>query len=204
VIHIFATRHEALTAAIETRQALARGNHTAASRRTVQTFFQEWLGVIEQELKPSTHVNYTDYAAAYVLPHLGKRALQDIDVPVLNEFYRRLLSNGRRKSDTNAAMYQLWRSERNAGRNAAPSQVAEHCGTSIHSARSAVSRYRRGRIPTQRTPGLAPKTVRNVHRMLHRVPGRRRLAVHRRQSRRSRQPAAYHPAANASHTVDAA
>jgi integrase len=146
-----------------------RGNYTPASRRTVQEFFDEWLAVVEQELKASTHVNYRDYAEAYVLPHIGKRALQDIDVPVLNELYRRLLTNGRRKPDTNTMMYQFWRSERDATREPTPAQIAERCGTSIYAARSAVLRYRRGRIPAPQNAGLAPKTVRNIHRMLHRA-----------------------------------
>ena len=37
----------------------------------------------------------------------------------------------------------------------------------IHAARKAIPRYRAGRIPVAKTPGLAPKTVKNVHRMIH-------------------------------------
>jgi hypothetical protein len=40
-------------------------------------------------------------------------------------------------------------------------------GITIHAARKAVARYRAGRIPVATTPGLAPKTVKNVHRMIH-------------------------------------
>lgn len=40
---------------------------------------------------------------------------------------------------------------------------------SIYAARSAVLRYRRGRVPIPKSAGLAPKTVKNVHRMLHRA-----------------------------------
>ena len=39
----------------------------------------------------------------------------------------------------------------------------------IHAARKAVSRYRAGRVPVAKTAGLAPKTVKNVHRMIHRA-----------------------------------
>jgi hypothetical protein len=40
---------------------------------------------------------------------------------------------------------------------------------SIYATRHAVLRYRRGRIPVGKSAGLAPKTVKNVHRILHRA-----------------------------------
>jgi hypothetical protein len=39
----------------------------------------------------------------------------------------------------------------------------------IHEARAVVRRLRRGRTPVENDAGLAPKTVRNAHRMLHRA-----------------------------------
>jgi integrase len=131
----------------------------------------EWLDAIESSLKPSTRQNYADYISAYVEPVIGGRRLQDITVPVLNTLYRHLLTAGRRKADKNTLMYNYWnarRSERE-GLGPNPSEITKECGVTIYAARAAVLRYRRGRVPTKLGSGLAPKTVKNVHRMLHRA-----------------------------------
>jgi hypothetical protein len=124
---------------------------------------------IKDSIKPSTHVNYADYRDAYVVPNIGKRRLQDIDVPMLNALYRHLLSAGRCKRDTNTVMFEYWSTRRASGVEPKPKEIAEHCKVTIYAARHAVLRYRRGRIPVAKTAGLAPKTVKNVHRMLHRA-----------------------------------
>jgi integrase len=126
---------------------------------------------VEDSIKSSTYVNYVDYQAAYVLPIIGKRRLQDIDVPTLNALYRHLLKAGRRKPDNNARMYDYWHRRLLAGVEPKPKEIADKCKVSIYAARSAVLRYRRGRMPAPSKPGLAPKTVKNVHRMLHRALG---------------------------------
>jgi integrase len=48
-------------------------------------------------------------------------------------------------------------------------EIVTATGVTIHAARAAVLRFRRGRIPADLGTGLAPKTVKNVHRMLHRA-----------------------------------
>jgi integrase len=50
-----------------------------------------------------------------------------------------------------------------------PAEIARHCKVTIYAARAAVGRYRRNRLPAKWSPGLAPKTVKNIHRMLHRA-----------------------------------
>jgi integrase len=47
--------------------------------------------------------------------------------------------------------------------------VAAACGASVHAARAAIRRYKSGIVPKELTPGLAPKTVRNIHALLHRA-----------------------------------
>ncbi len=165
----FATADEAWAAAIAAKAARGEGRRIAPSRRTVEEFFGEWLATIEHEVKPSTYVNYRDYSGAYVLPIIGKRRLQDVDVPVLNGLYRRLLDSGRCKPDNNSRMFAYWQTQKAKGREPTPAQLSRACQTSIHAARSAVLRYRRGRVPTKMPAGLAPKTVKNIHRMLHRA-----------------------------------
>jgi integrase len=52
-----------------------------------------------------------------------------------------------------------------------PGELAIATGATLYAAQAAVRRYRAGRIPELRQAGLAPKTVKNIHRMLHRAFG---------------------------------
>lgn len=167
--HGFATYDEALTAAIKAKASHANGQRVTPAKRTVTEFMTEWVDTVRDSIKPSTHANYVDYQDAYVLPIIGKRRLQEVDVPMLNALYRHLLSQGRCRPDTNSAMYDYWSTRRKAGVEPKPNEIAKHCQVSIHAARAAVLRYRRGRLPVAKSPGLATKTVKNVHRMLHRA-----------------------------------
>ncbi|MFI6325116.1 tyrosine-type recombinase/integrase [Nonomuraea sp. NPDC050556] len=169
--HGYATREEAWTAAVKAKDDHGRGQRVLPSKRTVAQFFTEWLTSNEHSVKPSTYVNYCDYTNAYVVPIIGKRKLQDVSVPMLNTLYQHLLAKGRVKRDTNTAMYEYWSTRRKAGAEPKPMEISRHCKVSIYAARSAVLRYRRGRVPQEPNPGLAPKTVKNVHRMLHRALG---------------------------------
>lgn len=163
----FATEEDAWTAGVKAKANHGSGRAVRPSRRTVAAFLDEWLAAKKHAIKPSTYTNYVDYRDAYVLPSIGRRKLQDVDVPMLNALYVHLLSDGRRKRDTNAAMYKFWSRRRAEGKEPMPREIADACDVSIYAARSAVLRYRRGRIPVPAGPGLAPKTVKNVHRMLH-------------------------------------
>lgn len=165
----FPTDDEAWSAAITAKSAADAGRRVPPSRRTIATFFTEWLAAIRHSIKPSTYSNYVDYYEAYVVRKIGQRRLQEIDVPTLNLLYRHLLDDGRCKSDNNSAMYEYWRTRKLAGVEPPPREIAQHCKVSIYAARAAVLRYRRGRIPKATTAGLAPKTVKNVHRMVHRA-----------------------------------
>lgn len=163
----FATRDDAWTAAVKAKGAHDQGRRVAPSKITVAEFFDEWLAAIKDSVKPSTYVNYADYRDAYVVPLIGRKRLQQVDVPVLNTLYRHLLTGGRRKPDNNSRMYDYWETQRAAGRDPKPQELVDKCGVTIHAARRAVARFRAGRVPVAKTAGLAPKTVKNVHRMLH-------------------------------------
>jgi integrase len=167
----FDTEDAAWEAAIKARSETETGQYIEPSRRTVGQFMTEWLVSVEHSIKPTTYANYCDNLNAYILPIIGGRRLQDITVPVLNAFYRHLLQAGRRKPDNNTVMYDYWiarRSDRD-GRGPTPMEISRACGTSIYAARAAVGRFRRGRLPIQRSPGLTPKSVKNVHRLIHRA-----------------------------------
>ena len=169
----FETEEAAWTAAIKTKSEMEEGRHLRPSRRTIGQFLTEWLASIEHSVKPTTYANYVDNVNAYIVPVIGHRRLQEITVPVLNAFYRNLLQSGRRKPDNNAKMYAYWSARRHHrdGSGPRPSEMAKACGTSIYAAQAAASRFRRGRVPVERPRGLAPKSVKNVHRLLHRAFG---------------------------------
>lgn len=66
-------------------------------------------------------------------------------------------------------MYAAWMRAKENGRGKEPTarQIAEASGASVHTARAALARFRKGHVPVAKSPGLEPKTVRNVHVMLH-------------------------------------
>ena len=166
--HGFPSDDEAWTAAVKAKAAHEAGNRVKPSKLTVGGFFDEWMTSIKDSVKPSTYANYADYQDAYVKPTIWNKPLQKVDVPTLNALYRHLLANGRCKPDNNSRMYEHWERQRKAGRNLTPSELAaEFDGVTIHAARKAIPRYRAGRVAVAKTPGLAPKTVKNVHRMMH-------------------------------------
>ena len=85
------------------------------------------------------------------------------------KLYGKLLAEGRVKRDRNSEMYAYWSDRVAKGENPTAREVSDACKTTIHAARAAVRRYRSGIIPKQMTGGLAPKTVRNIHAMIHRA-----------------------------------
>jgi len=127
---------------------------------------------------------HSDY---YVIPHIGQRKLQDIDGFVLDARYAKLLAEGRRKPDNNSKMFAYWQ----AHPTVKPAELARECHVSIHAARAALPRFRSGRKPQITAPGLAPKTVVNAHRMLHRAweDFERWKGVHRNVARDAHPPA---------------
>jgi hypothetical protein len=154
----FASEDEAWTAALLLQVEMQKGRVVRPSSRTVEQFFLEWLDAVQPSLKPSAYANYRTNFEAYVRPAIGHRKLQDIKVPVLNAFYRRLLESGRVKPDGNGKMYEYWSARRHLrdGLGPTPTELSRACGTSYQAAKEAVCRYRRGRNPAEYSPGLAP------------------------------------------------
>jgi integrase len=165
----FDTRKEAWTACRAAMREADRGRVVRPSTRTVAQFLVEWFTAIEPAIDATTWQNWKDYADAYVIPRIGAQHLQRLDGPQLLKLYRKLLTEGRVKRDRNTEMYVYWSGGVLKGENPTPREVAEACQTSIHAARAAVKRYRSGVVPRQMPPGLAPKTVRNIHVMIHRA-----------------------------------
>ncbi len=167
----FDSEDSAWASALRKHAEIDRGRKVKPSTRTVEQFLTEWLGSVKHSLKPSAYENYSTNVAAYIIPKIGHRKLQDISVPVLNAFYVHLLEAGRVKTDGNGRMYEYWRDHRTLrnGLGPTPTELSKACGTSYQAAKEAVCRYRRGRVPAEYLTGLSPKSVRNVHRLLHRA-----------------------------------
>ena len=165
----FVTKKEAWTACREAMREADRGRVVRPSTRTVAQFLAEWFTAIEPSIDATTWQNWKDYAQAYVIPRIGGQRLQNLDEPQLLKLYGKLLAEGRVKRDRNSEMYAYWSDRVAKGENPTAREVSDACKTTIHAARAAVRRYRSGVIPKQMTGGLAPKTVRNIHAMIHRA-----------------------------------
>ncbi len=155
----FATEREAWAACRQAMVDHEQGRLVRQSRRTVKQLVEEWLSRRQHSVKQSMHANYRNYFHYYVSPYIGHRRVQDLDSAVFDALYAQLLTSGRVKANAEH------RRQREARRVAHEQAIAEH----------AAGKRRRGPAPKPRpvTPepecGLAPKTVVNVHRMLHRV-----------------------------------
>jgi integrase len=114
----YRTKRECQAGLNDALAALRAGTFVEMSRRTIGSFVRdEWLPVMELNLRPTTWTTYQGPLNAYVIPTLGAVELQRLTPGHLSVLYRELLTSGRR----------------------------------------------------HRPGGLAPKTVRNVHVLLHRV-----------------------------------
>ena len=166
----FHTKKEAWQACREAMAEADRGRVVKPSTRTVAQFFAEWFAAIEPSIDATTWQNWKDYADTYVIPRIGGERLQRLDEPQLLRLYGQLLAEGRVKRDGNGEMYAYWADRVAKGEAPTAREVSDACETTIHAARAAVRRYKSGIIPKQMTRGLAPKTVRNIHAMIHRAP----------------------------------
>ena len=165
----FDSEREAWDALAEANAALRADAFVPISRRTVEEFLGEWLAAIEHTVKPTTFANYSTYARAYIIPALGHRKLQDVEAATVSTLYQHLLREGRRRPNTNKAMYELWRAETAAGTAIRPTELAKQVGVSRSAAASAIRRFRAGRTPTDMSTGLSRRSVASIHVMLHRA-----------------------------------
>lgn len=165
----FETEDDAWDAAIEAKVAIDAKLRVKPSKRLLNEVIAEYLDSIDGTVKESTFEHYKD-CWGYIKPLIGKRVYQDVDVQTHNALYKHLLAEGRAKPDTNTLMYEYWKTRQKAGVDAKPKEIAENVkGVTIHAAKNAVRRYRSGRLPKPKSRGLAPKTVKNIHRFLRLV-----------------------------------
>ena len=91
----FLTRKDAQLAMREAMALAERGRHVQPSRRSVESFLDEWLTGVEGKIRRTTWSSYRDYRDAYVNPIIGSTALQDLTPVRLNLLYAHLVKQGR-------------------------------------------------------------------------------------------------------------
>ena len=97
----FATKKEAETELAKLLGAIAGGTHIQSSRLTVKDFLCEhWLPAIRPTIRPTTLLSYQGHVENYLVPELGLTPLKELSPAQLNAFYRRLLTEPRRKWTT--------------------------------------------------------------------------------------------------------
>jgi len=163
----FPTKRGAQDACAEALSLAQRGQLVRSTRKTVGEFLEDWIASRKVDMKPSAWRGYRDYLDAYVLSIVGATPLRELDTIRLNLLYVHLLQQGRRQADRDGLMFAYYRAELAAGREPTAKAVAAAGGVTYDAGRKALIRYRRGQVPRQHDGGLAPKTVRNVHVMLH-------------------------------------
>jgi Phage integrase, N-terminal SAM-like domain/Arm DNA-binding domain len=94
----FRTKKECQDALNDSLADLRKGTFVEPSRRTIASFLtDEWLpAVAAQGRRPGTVANYRIHVTAHIIPALGGIELQQLSPAHLNNFYRALLSEGRR------------------------------------------------------------------------------------------------------------
>jgi hypothetical protein len=90
-----------------------------------------------------------------------------LTAPQVQALYDFLLERGRIKADLSTAMYDAWKSLRRREKEPTARQVAEAAGAMVSAALKACRQFRKGVVLKGKPPGLEPKTVRNVHMVLH-------------------------------------
>jgi integrase len=179
----FKTKKEAEAALTRALADHQDGSHAHPSRRTVAELIAEWLERRKHKIKPSMNRNYRNYASYYINPYIGSRIAQDLDSAVFDALYDKLLTEGRVKARPKARVQSEELPVHTRRLNAA-GKVLECCPKRDQPVRCwkkhSIDDPALGTpilpksypIPASLAappPGLAPKTVVNVHRMLHRV-----------------------------------
>ncbi len=176
----YRTRKEAEAARVKALATIQDGTFVQPERMTVAEFLtDEWLPSRRPPvLEESTHHSYERYIRLHVLPHIGGLPLQQLTPIDLNRLYRHLLDNGRRPTQPpkrhhdaeTVALVDELRAEGRTWQQVAD-EVANRIPDAVGITRDAVAALHRRRRqqpePADQPQGLAPRTVRYVHTILH-------------------------------------
>lgn len=175
----FRTQREAEEARVAATHALVTGTYVRAERLSLADFLiDEWLPSRRPPvLEESTWHSYDRYLRLHVIPHIGAIPLQKLSPVDLNRLYRVLLATGRREPGPAVRRRPEVRERAASLRfdGLTYEQIAEHLRAEFVSeamiTRSAVAAMIRRRTvePRKTDPGagLAPRTVRYIHTIIH-------------------------------------
>ncbi len=163
-----------------------KGRLVRTSKRKIGEALPEWLARVEHSLIPSMAANWRNYIAYYVTPYVGKRAVQEVDGAVCDALYAKLLAEGRRKAQARAKPSEPPVHRRRVTPDGRELECRPYRYDGLRCYRNhppgdplrgqpITTRRRRRKAAgndgtrAKLSPGLEPKTVVNVHRLLHRA-----------------------------------
>lgn len=79
----------------ETSSRVGTGSFVLPQRMTLGQWIDEWLPVLQTQVRPQTYSSYARNLRLHVLPTLGRRPLQSLKPADLTSLYARLLKTGR-------------------------------------------------------------------------------------------------------------
>jgi Phage integrase, N-terminal SAM-like domain/Arm DNA-binding domain len=91
----FRTKRDAERSLNEIINRIGAGGYVDPGRQTVRDYLREWLGAVENTVRPGTWTSYRSNVERHVIPRLGARELRQLGPPQLNMFYAELLEGGR-------------------------------------------------------------------------------------------------------------
>lgn len=91
----FATYKEARSWLSETRSQVGTGSFVRPQRITLGQWIDEWLPVLQTQVRPQTFSSYSRNLRLHVVPTLGAKPLQSLKPADLTNLYARLLKSGR-------------------------------------------------------------------------------------------------------------
>ena len=98
--YVYAKTYREVKAKMMTKATFADEKTTIVSKEEVDIFeniANEWINSIRQQVKLSTYNRYLNLLSLYILPHLGRRPLNEITHSLLEDYCNRLLGNGGKK-----------------------------------------------------------------------------------------------------------
>ncbi|MFH1410381.1 MAG: N-terminal phage integrase SAM-like domain-containing protein [Patescibacteria group bacterium] len=92
----FATRRVAQAALTTVLSSLESGAYTGRRDVTLGEFLrEEWLPIIENTIRSTTHASYSTHVKKHILPTLGRIKLKKLTPVMINALYAQLLKDGK-------------------------------------------------------------------------------------------------------------
>lgn len=90
----FATKGEAVEAMHRRQEQELAGTYVESTGLTLAAYLEDWLAGVRGDLRSSTWASYRDMARKYVIPRLGRAALQQLTRATIKTLYAELAVSG--------------------------------------------------------------------------------------------------------------